>query len=303
MDWLNTQWISTYWMPLLIVLVLGFILGWLFTGISPRRKNKAFEAQIADLESRSRKSERDLTDARKQADQLKGAAAASESTLNDVRGQLNASEASLQKVTEERASFEADVQSRNIEVADLKMQLALLQDQFDKAQSSDAADADALRSGLDQRVAEIALLSSAVDQAASERDQAAAARDQAAAELASARASSDEAMKSLANKDAALNESYQRVVNLQRVLEDRDAALAAAQAELNVARTDLASLNSMKAELEDRLQKVRGDVAGEMAVLTSTMIKLKEEQLVTANARIAELMQELNAQKASQAVG
>lgn len=101
-----------------------------------------------------------------------------------MRGQLNASEASLQKVTEERASFEADVQSRNIEVADLKMQLALLQDQFDKAQSSDAADADALRSGLDQRVAEIALLSSAVDQAASERDQAAAARDQAAAELA-----------------------------------------------------------------------------------------------------------------------
>jgi chromosome segregation ATPase len=206
-------------------------------------------------------------------------------------------------VTEERASFEADVQSRNIEVADLKMQLALLQDQFDKAKSSDAADAEALRSGLDQRGAEIATLTAAVNAAAAERDKAAAERDQAAAELASARAGSDEAMKSLANKDAALNESYQRVVNLQRVLEDRDAALAAAQAELTAARTDLASLNSMKAELEDRLQKVRGDVAGEMAVLTSTMIKLKEEQLVTANARIAELMQELNAQKASQAVG
>ena len=34
-----------------------------------------------------------------------------------------------------------------------------------------------------------------------------------------------------------------------------------------------------------------------MAVLTSTMIKLKEEQLATANVRIAELMQELNAQR------
>jgi hypothetical protein len=44
-------------------------------------------------------------------------------------------------------------------------------------------------------------------------------------------------------------------------------------------------------------------VAGEMAVLTSTMVKLKEEQLATANARIAELMHELNDQKASQAVG
>jgi chromosome segregation ATPase len=296
MDWLNMQWISTYWMPLLIALVLGFILGWLLTGLSPRRKNAAYEAQIADLESRSRKTERDLTDTRKQADQFKGSAASTESALNDVRGKLSAAEASLQQVTDERAGFEADVQSRNIEVADLKMQLALLQDQFDKAKSSDAADVETLRSGLDTRVAEIAELTAA-------RDGALAERDQAAAELASVRSSSDEVMKSLASKDAALNESYQRVVNLQRVLEDRDATLAAAQAELSAVRTDVASLNSMKAELEDRLQKVRGDVAGEMAVLTSTMVKLKEEQLVTANARIAELMHELNAQKASQAVG
>jgi chromosome segregation ATPase len=296
MDWLNMQWISTYWMPLLIALVLGFILGWLLTGLSPRRKNAAYEAQIADLESRSRKTERDLTDVRKQADQYKGTAAATESTLNDVRNQLSAAESSLQKVAEERAGFEADVQSRNIEVADLKMQLALLQDQFDKAKSSGAADTETMRSGLDARAAEIAALTAA-------RDSALAERDQTAAELASMRSSTDEAMKALGSKDAALNESYQRVVNLQRVLEDRDAALAAAQAELSAAQTDVASLNSMKAELEDRLQKVRGDVAGEMAVLTSTMVKLKEEQLVTANARIAELMNELNAQKASQAVG
>jgi chromosome segregation ATPase len=296
MDWLNMQWISTYWMPLLIAVVIGFILGWLLTGLSPRRKNAAYEAQIADLESRSRKTERDLTDARKQADQYKASVADTESTLNEVRGKLSAAEASLQQVTEERAGFEADVQARNIEVADMKMQLALLQDQFDKTRSSDAADAETLQSDLDARAAELADLTAA-------RDSALAERDQTAAELASMRSSTDEAMKALGSKDAALNESYQRVVNLQRVLEDRDAALAAAQAELSAARTDLASLNSMKAELEDRLQKVRGDVAGEMAVLTSTMVKLKEEQLVTANARIAELMNELNAQKASQAVG
>jgi chromosome segregation ATPase len=296
MDWLNVEWISTYWMPLLITLVLGFILGWLLTGISPRRKNAAYEAQIADLESRTRKSERELADTRKQADQFKGSLATTEGTLNDVRSQLSAAEANLQKVSEERAGFEADVQSRNIEVADLKMQLALLQDQHDKSRSSDAADSEALRSDLDTRVAEIAALTA-------ERDSALAERDQASAELANARSSSEEVMKSLGSKDAALNESYQRVVNLQRVLEDRDAALAAAQAELSAVRTDVASLNSMKAELEDRLQKVRGDVAGEMAVLTSTMVKLKEEQLATANARIAELMHELNDQKASQAVG
>jgi chromosome segregation protein len=296
MDWLNVTWLTTYWLPLLIALVLGFILGWLLTGLSPRRKNAAYEAQIADMESRSRKAERELTDARKQVDQFKGSLATTDSTLNDVRGKLTAAETSLQKVSEERAGFEADVQSRNIEVADLKMQLALLQDQFDKAKAGVMADAEALRSGLDTRAAQI-------DTLASDLDSLRAERDQILAELATVRSSSEQAMQSIASKDAALNESYQRVVNLQRVLEDRDAALAAAQAELTTLRTDVASLGSMKAELEDRLQKVRGDVAGEMAVLTSTMVKLKEEQLATANARIADLMHELNAQKASQAVG
>jgi chromosome segregation ATPase len=176
------------------------------------------------------------------------------------------------------------------------MQLALLQDQFDKTKAGVVADAEVLRSGLDMRVAQ-------VDSLTTERDSAIAERDQVQAELATVRASGEQAMQSIASKDAALNESYQRVVNLQRVLEDRDANLAAAQAELSSLRAEVAGLNSMKAELEDRLQKVRGDVAGEMAVLTSTMIKLKEEQLATANARITELVHELNAQKASQAVG
>jgi chromosome segregation protein len=296
MDWLNLAWVTTYWLPLLIALVLGFLLGWLFTGMPAGRKNSAYEAQIADLESRARKSERELADVRKQADQVKGSLATNESKLNDVSGKLTSAEANLQRVGDERAAFEADVVARNMEVADLKMQLALLQDQFDKTRSNSAADAEVLRSGLEGRASEVSTLNTALQGAVAERDQL-------LAELATMRSSSEQVAQSLASKDAALNESYQRVVNIQRVLEDRDAALAAAQAELTALRTDVTSLNAMKAELEDRLQKVRGDVAGEMAVLTSTMVKLKEEQLATANVRIAELMQQLNAQKASQAVG
>jgi chromosome segregation ATPase len=303
MDWLNMQWISTYWLPLLIALLLGFILGWLLTGLSPRRKNAAYEAQIADLESRSRKTERDLTDVRKQADGLKGSLATSESTLGEVRSKLSAVEADLHTVGEERAAFQADVESRNIEIANLRMQLALLQDERDKLQSSGSADMELLRSSLDVRSGELTSVAAERDGIAAERDSAIAERDRVAAELASMRGSAEQVAQSLASKDAALNESYNRVVNLQRVLEERDAALAGAQAELTGLRTDVASLHSMKAELEDRLQKVRGDVAGEMAVLTSTMVKMKEEQLAAANARIAELANELNAQKASQAVG
>jgi chromosome segregation ATPase len=296
MDWLSLAWITTYWLPLLIALLLGFLLGWLLTGLPVRRKNSAYEAQIADLESRARKSERELADARKQADQFKGSLATSESALNETRGKLTSIEANLQRVGDERSAFEADVVARNMEVADLKMQLALLQDQFDKTRSNIAADAEALRSGLEVRMSEVSTLSSELDTAVAERDQL-------RAELETMRGASAQVAQSLASKDAALNESYQRVVNIQRVLEDRDATLAAAQAELTALRTDVTALNAMKAELEDRLQKVRGDVAGEMAVLTSTMVKLKEEQLAAANARIAELVHELNAQKASQAVG
>jgi chromosome segregation ATPase len=296
MDWLSLAWITTYWLPLLIALLLGFLLGWLLTGLPARRKNSAYEAQIADLESRARKSERELADARKQADQFKGSLATSESALNETRGKLTSIEANLQRVGDERSAFEADVVARNMEVADLKMQLALLQDQFDKTRSNIAADAEALRSGLEVRMSEVSTLSSELDTAVAERDQL-------RAELETMRGASAQVAQSLASKDAALNESYQRVVNIQRVLEDRDATLAAAQAELTALRTDVTALNAMKAELEDRLQKVRGDVAGEMAVLTSTMVKLKEEQLAAANARIAELVHELNAQKASQAVG
>lgn len=289
MEWLSMAWISANWMPLLVALVLGFILGWLLTGLSPRRKNSAYEAQIADLETRSRKSERDLTDARKEMDRLKSSLTAGENNLGDVRTKLSAVQLDLQQVGEEKSSFEADVQSRNIEVADLKMQLALLQDQFDKTKGGAAAEAESLRANVQARLGEISAL--------------AAERDGLSAEVASVRSASEQALQSLSAKDAALNESYQRVVNLQRVLEDRDAALAGAQSELSTLRTDVSSLNNIKAELEDRLQKARGDVAGEMAVLTSTMIKMKEDQLTMANVRIAELMNELTTTKAGQAVG
>jgi hypothetical protein len=53
MDWMSVQWITTYWMPLLIAVVIGFILGWLFTGLSPRRKNAEYEAQLPTCKARA----------------------------------------------------------------------------------------------------------------------------------------------------------------------------------------------------------------------------------------------------------
>ena len=176
------------------------------------------------------------------------------------------------------------------------MQLALLHDQLDKSKGGAAAEAEMLRADVQSHLDEINKLTA-------ERDALTAEREQLSAEVAKVQDSSEQALQSISSKDAALNESYQRVANLQRVLEERDTALAAAQSELSTLRTDVSSLNNIKAELEDRLQKTRGDVAGEMAVLTSTMIKMKEDQITTANARIAELMNQLDATKSDQAVG
>ncbi|MBK8048994.1 MAG: hypothetical protein IPK16_18885 [Anaerolineales bacterium] len=283
------QWITTYWLPLLLSLVIGFILGWLLLGISPRRKAAALEAQLADLEGKARKTERDLGDARKQGDTLKAAVATSETKLNDVSKQLATAQADVAKLNEDKAAADADLQSRNIEAADYKMQLALLQDQYDKARSSTAAEIESLRSQLSAANAQVADLSSA--------------RSTAEAELNAVRGNSVNVMESLSNKDAALNEAYTRAVNLQRVLEDREAAVTAAQNELSNLKIEVNALNAVKAELEDRLQRARGDVAGEMAVLTGTMIKMKEEQLTSANARIVELQNEINALRSSQAAG
>jgi chromosome segregation ATPase len=289
MDWLNAQWLTQYWMPLAIALVLGFILGWLLTGLSPRRKNAAYEQQLADLESKSKKTERDLTDARKQVDSLKAASASTESTLNDVRTKYTAAQSDLQKVGEEKATLETDLQSRNIELADLKMQIALLQDQYDKTKSSATGEVHDLAGEVDGLKTQVVALTTE--------------RDAVTSELAAVRNSSDSALHSLSAKDAALNEAYQRAVNLQRALEDREATMTAAQAELAKTKVDVAALSSIKAELENRLQNARGEVASEMATLTSTMIKMKEEQLATANIRIAELTNELNAAKQVAAAG
>ena len=99
----------------------------------------------------------------------------------------------------------------------------------------------------------------------------------------------------LAAKDTALNEAYRNIVLLQGQMHERDKMIVAATSELSSTKSNLASMTTVKDELESRLHRARGDVAGEMALVTSTMIKLKEDALNQANARIALLTQELEA--------
>ncbi|HAJ37080.1 MAG TPA: hypothetical protein DCL15_15480 [Chloroflexi bacterium] len=289
MDWMSVQWITTYWMPLLIAVVLGFILGWLLTGLSPRRKNAEYEAQLADLQSKSRRTERELSDAKKQADTLKGDVARAASAADDLRQQVSALQEQLKSALEQKDALEADLQTRNIELADARMQLAMLQDQGERAQSASAAELEELRARYEAAVHENSQMREALD---ASQARVAAIADEATTAVESAKA-----------REIALNEAYQRAVNLQRLLEDRERALIDAQTELESARTMVTALTASKAELEDRLQKARGEVASEMAALTSTMIKMKDDALTAANQRIAELTKLVNELQSKQAVG
>lgn len=289
MDWMSVQWITTYWMPLLIAVIIGFILGWLFTGLSPRRKNAEYEAQLTDLQSKSRRTERDLSDAKKQADTLKGDVSRAAGAADDLRQQLSTVQEQLKAAAEQKENVEADLQTRNIELADAKMQLAVHQDQGERAQSASAAELEDLRARYEAAVHENGQMREALDTSQ--------ARVSAIAEEATT------AVESAKAREIALNEAYQRAVNLQRLVEDRERSLIDAQTELESAREKVAALSASKAELEDRLQKTRGEVASEMATLTSTMLKMKDDALTAANSRVAELTKLVNALQSKQAVG
>lgn len=77
----------------------------------------------------------------------------------------------------------------------------------------------------------------------------------------------------------------------------REQELAARTLELDQTRFDLGIANSMKADLETKLQRVRADVASELAMLSSSALKLKDDAINEANARINALAHELDAYK------
>lgn len=80
-------------------------------------------------------------------------------------------------------------------------------------------------------------------------------------------------------------------------------ALMAQDAELEGLQKSLAEAAGVKETLEAKVKNTRTDVAAELAILTSTMIKLKEEQLGEAENKLHELTRQLAALKDGQPAG
>lgn len=279
---LDPAWWTTNWPLAVALLLLGFILGWLLTGISPRRRARALEERTTELESRVRKTDRDLADARKQTETALNRANLAENDLNDTRTRVGALEKDVAAVNDEKAGLVAMLGERESQSTTLRDQVASLVAELDNARSSSAAEADQLRGQLDNALAETASLNEKVGP-----------------EFDKLREDNENATRTLATKEAALVESFSRIADLQRELQAAFGQLTAKQNDLDALRSELMNAVAMRTDLESKLARAREDVAAEMATLTSTMLKMKDDALREANARISVLSTELDAQRRS----
>lgn len=269
-------WLALNWQPLLIGGILGLIIGWLVTYFPMRGRSQRAEASIASLNTKVAAAEKATKEAEAKAQDLESDLSVQKSRYNTAQSQIASLQGDLEAVTGQKDAIDASLleRSRELELvkADNAKMLegqAALQASYDTLAAEDAA----TRVTLDGVVADLAI-----------------AREQEA-----------EALESLANKEVALNEAYLRAVRLQRELMEHQSLLADTQTELAEARRNVTALSGINSDLDNKLQNARGDVAGELALLTSTMLRMKEEALNQANHRIAALTAELEAMRAGKA--
>ncbi len=268
-----TTWLSTNWQPLLIGAVVGLILGWLVFYLPMRGRVKRHEAESADLYSKLASSDKAVKEARQLAENSQTDLQAQQVRFNSAQGQIAALQADLDATKSQKDALDASILERS---AGLDQQLALNEQ---------------LRS-------DYAALFAQFEQAQQERNAYKATLETTTVDLGAVRSELASSADALANKEVALNEAYLRAVKLQRELMEHQSLLAATQTDLSDLRRDVASLSSLNSDLEGKLQNARGEVAGELALLTSTMLRMKEESLNQANHRVAALTAELEAMRA-----
>ena len=197
-----------------------------------------------------------------------------ESDLNAARRQAEGWQASL-------GSYESSLSEARSQLSSLRVQVQTL-DEEKTALHADLASRSTQADILEKQLAQFQYELAGVSDAAA--NQSAALETQ--LELAT---------QTLQGKDVALREAYGYLGSLQRDLDGRGQALLAAEKQSTDLRRELGEIEQHRMDLENRLQSVRNEVAGELALLTSAMIRMKEDQLGAANARIAALTRQLEA--------
>ncbi len=298
MYWLNMTWITENWVPLLVTLVLGFIFGWLLTGISPARRARTLEARNADLEGKQRKTELELSDSR-------SAYTKASASLTSAQKELEEEQAKSTSLAAQVAGFEAATKAA--EEARAAEEAKAAEEAAEAAKEAEAG-AEAKAAEAAQEAAEAPTEELPAVDADTDADEGATAGAPSANQAASLAAAFDHISERFATaarapqeiqadkaREIALTEAYSRAVRLQEELDRSAALLADRDAQLNSVKAELLTSNVARHELDDRLIHAREDVAAELAVLASTMIKMKDDALARAESRNASLSAELDA--------
>ena len=276
MDFANL--LATDWFYLLIAGAIGVALGWLIGRAGARRQRGQYEVKQQEVEAQLTNSEQSLVAAQQQIQTLRSNQSTNEASLTEVASQLEALKSNYQLLEDEKTSLSAALDERASQVEDLEKQLLPMGEEMDTVRRTVAAAAEEnmeLRARIESNMAELTRL----------RDTTAIAST------------------TLSSKDIAMDEAFSRAAKSAQQLQERDEMMRAATIELSSLRAQLDAAMAERAEMERRLKSSRGDVASEMALVTATMMKMREDALAEANARIAELTTELSILKASSASG
>ncbi len=293
--------------PILIAVLIGWLLGWLLTRGPARRREDEHLSRISELESRWKKTDRELTDANSRIAQLQSNMADEEKRRHDLSLEKAALQENLDKLEAEKQELSSTVEARVADLQTLQSDLddagsrlvsvqtdaermnATLQQDL-SASRADLAEQTELSNSLHQSVVQLEADKEGLLTRLSDADAAISALE---ARIEAATSAGEEQTQLLANKEIALNEAYIAAARLQDRLSDRENRLALAQGELDDMRHNFVDLEHTQSDLENKLHNARGDVAGELAMLTSTMVKMKDDALKSANARIASLNREV----------
>lgn len=216
-----------------------------------------------------------------------------EASVQSTESKLASTEKALNDAKQQAQTAQTNLSAADANLAQARTQLVAWQTSYQTLQDEKLAIESQIKQGDDRYLS-----------LQQEKEVLQATLEGTALDLAKSRQDLEAAAETIANKDTALNEAYVRAVRLQRDLTEQQQLAVSTQTELANLKREVAMLGATNQDLDKKLHNARGEVAGELAVLTSTMLKVKDDSLAQANATIALLTAQLEEMRANKsAVG
>ena len=303
---MTQEWLAASWQPLLIGFLVGFVLAWLIIGLPARRRSDRYQSSAEDFERQLSSANKTLAESRKKEQDLQASVTTLKNDLAQTSSQVSALKQDTVVREEELTAYKKDLAARDADLAARDADLAAKNDEL-AARNSELIDLKfqfaTLRTAVQQAqeafTTQLEPLQVRAQTLSTENANLKANLEGISGDLAMSRADIETMTQTLANKDTALTEAYARAVRLQRDLGEQQNQVIASQSEVSTLRRQVGTLSTTNRDLDNRLTDARGEVANELAVLTSTMLRAKDEQLAKANATVEGLYAQLNELKSA----